>query len=313
MWVQPGPPERRNWLYTLILAVLFVAACSTPNANGAAVTPSASPGSAASPTLTATAGTASSPSATFTATAAPTGTPTVVTTATPQPTGTGAATSQATEATPAVTFNEEDGGSGGRNEVRVVNKTDRALKVRGRIQLNKIPGATATPSNLAYAYSSCTDCQTIAVALQINLISKQARTIAPQNVALAINERCTRCVTVARAIQYNIQVDNPNEVPGEVQDLIKEMNKTLQEIASDKNLTLPEAESRINAVIAQFQNLTASLNNKRDEDEQDNGKPTPTPAPSATVTTTPTGTATPTATTTPRPTASPVPSPSPTP
>lgn len=300
--VQSGYPGRRNWFYSLILAVLFLTACGNAAANG--VTPSASPASSPSPTLTTTAAATGSPTATLTSTPAPTGTSTVALTATPQPTVTGAAT-------PAVTFNEEDGGSGGRNEVRVVNKTDRTLKVRGRIQLNKIPGSTATPSNLAYAYSSCTDCQTIAVALQINLISKQARTIAPQNVALAINERCTRCVTVARAIQYNIQVDNPNQEPEEVRDLIKEMNKTLQEISSDKSLTLPQAESRINAVIAQFQNLTASLSNQRDEDDKDDGKPTPTP--STTVTTTPTGTATPTSTTTPQSTASPAPSPSPSP
>ena len=49
---------------------------------------------------------------------------------------------------------------------------DGRLRIRGGIQLNHIPGPTVGPVNLADASSSCVDCQTIAVAMQINLIGR---------------------------------------------------------------------------------------------------------------------------------------------
>lgn len=229
----------------------------------------------------------------------------------------------------AISSSSNAGGSGGKNEVRVVNQGDERMKIRGNVDFNRIPGPNVEPVNLAYAASSCTDCQTIAVALQINLISRTATRIAPQNAAIAINQQCTRCVTVARALQYTYQVDDPQQTPQEVSDLLREMDRTLNEISQDKGISLSEAESRIDAVLAQFRQLATSLNDQRNEDAKsgDPGTPTGVPGtrtPAGTQTVAPTGTAapspnatvpaalpatmTPAATATPMPTAVPTPS-----
>lgn len=288
-------------------------ATSVSAATTATATPVASPTRSGSP--------AGSPTATSTVTAGAAGSPTAQ-----RPTG---APGSPTPSRPSVsgggTGSNAAGGNGNsspRNEVRVENRTDRRLMVRGNVQLNQIPGDVAEPVNLAYATSSCTDCQTIAVALQINLIGKTATRIAPQNVAVALNVECTRCVTVARAIQYTYQVDDPKEEPEDVKDLIREMDRTLNELAAgDKQLTLAEAETRINAVIGQFRLLAASLDDRRNEDDRDTGKGSPTPqgavTPSVTPATTPTSPPSPTPTNSPTPTSikptfTPVPSPSPT-
>ena len=86
---------------------------------------------------------------------------------------------------------------GGNNIVQVINHADGHFRVDGKIKVNQIPGPNAGPKNVAFAYSSCTDCQTMAVALEINLISTTARNIQPLNQAVAVNYRCTRCVTYA--------------------------------------------------------------------------------------------------------------------
>jgi putative peptide zinc metalloprotease protein len=150
----------------------------------------------------------------------------------------------------------------GRNVVFVLNRQDGDLRVRGRVRLVHIKGDRAEPVNAAFAYSSCTDCQSYAVALEIALISPNASVIAPQNRARAINYECTRCVTFARALQYVYAVDDPDQVPDNVGRLVREMERELRDISRDRRITPTEANERVTAVIVQFQDLNTVL---RDE------------------------------------------------
>ena len=115
----------------------------------------------------------------------------------------------------------DDSSQGGRNEVIVHNQSDGKLLMRGRVDLEHLPGRSVAPENYAEAVGSCVRCQTLAVALQIDLISRNATTIAPQNAAVALNLHCTGCFTSARALQYVIQVDDPTEVPERARDLVQ--------------------------------------------------------------------------------------------
>jgi len=184
-------------------------------------------------------------------------------------------------------YTENQGGAGGKNVVKAINQQDNELKVDGSIQVNHISGDSVAPVNYAYAYSSCTDCQTFAVALQINLISKTATSIRPQNTAIALNYQCTRCDTVAQALQYTYQVDDPSKLPTNVASLVKDMNDQLKDLRQEHNLTATQAESRITAVVAQFKGLAQSLNTQRKEDKattNPNAKPVPSPSPTPTST-----------------------------
>ncbi len=184
-------------------------------------------------------------------------------------------------------YTENQGGAGGKNVVKVINQQDNGLKVDGSIQVNHIPGDNVAPVNYAYAYSSCADCQTFAVALQINLISKTATSIRPQNTAIALNYQCTRCDTVAQALQYTYQVDDPNKLPNNVASLVKDMNDQLKDLRQEHKLTAAQAESRITAVIAQFKGLAQNLNTQHKEDKattNPNAKPVPSPSPTPTST-----------------------------
>ena len=180
---------------------------------------------------------------------------------------------------------EEACGQGGRkNVVQVRNRTNGRLRVRGNIQLNRIRGSRVEPVNLALAYNeACVDCRSIAVALQVNLITRSAATIVPENRAYGVNvgspeQPCTRCVAVARAIQYVYSVDDPSEVPDEARELIKEMDRELRAIHADRTITLQEAQLRVNAVIARFRTLPQLLLDEQDEQETaDDGEPAAAP------------------------------------
>jgi len=152
---------------------------------------------------------------------------------------------------------------GGNNIVQVINHADGHFRVDGNVKLNQIPGPNAGPKNVAFAYSSCTDCQTMAVALEINLISTSARNIQPLNQAVAVNYRCTSCVTYARAIQYDIQVDDPHQVRSDVRDLMQQMDAALKHIKSSHE-TFLQALDDVNAVIAEFKGLGTYLKDQHD-------------------------------------------------
>src|SRR5437773_3331955 len=128
--------------------------------------------------------------------------------------GAGVAPAQVTEDETQSSVVREDQASDGfvggpRNMVNGRNYVDNRLLVRGRVQLNRINGSTVWPVNYAYAYSSCVDCTTMSVALQIDVYQEGADTFMPQNAGVAFNEQCTRCRTLALALQYAIPVDDP--------------------------------------------------------------------------------------------------------
>src|SRR5262249_49354892 len=129
-----------------------------------------------------------------------------------------------------VSSNEKAGGGGGKNVVKLLNKKDGELRVKGNVQLNRIPGPNVAPANVPVAYASCSDCQTFAIALQINLISKTATSVTPVNAAVALNYECANCYTVARAIQFTFSVDDPTQVPKDVSDLLKSLDSELNAI-----------------------------------------------------------------------------------
>lgn len=195
--------------------------------------------------------------------------------------------------TPAIQSFQADGvqennaqGGGGKNIVQLLNKQNGRMDIRGSIQLNKIKGPNVQPVNLAAAQGSCTDCQTYAVALQINLISREASNISPQNAAVAVNIGCLRCQTYAQALQYTFQVDDPTQVPPRIDELMKDMDKEINSLKTQNGVTFDEAKTRIGAVITDFKDLAANLNERTQQSTKDDD-PNVTPLPTGTAETSP--------------------------
>ena len=162
--------------------------------------------------------------------------------------------------------------------VIVHNPTGGDLQLRGSVQLNHVPGPTVGNVNCAAALAGapnvptadvttlmCVGCQTVAVALQIDLISRSATRITPLNVARAQNIRCGQCVTIAVAMQYVIQVDDPTQVPPDAADLARSMDNELHRLQVSRTVTAVEAINRVIAVMNQFQALAANLSFQRSD------------------------------------------------
>jgi hypothetical protein len=193
-----------------------------------------------------------------------------------------------------------DANAGGKNIVQVINRTDGSLKVDGRVQFNRISAPNAGPANIAMGYSQCHQCQTYAVALQINLISTSSNNVQPQNAATAVNVLCDGCLTISRAIQYNISVNDPNNVPPEIDQLVAQMKAELAQVKASSS-SVSEADAKFDAIIAQFRSLAAYLKDSRQEQTAPT-TPGATPLPSTS--STPSSTTTPSQTPSVSPTAS---------
>ena len=200
---------------------------------------------------------------------------------------------------------------GPRNEVRVENTEDDRFKARASIRLHRVMDDDVNPVNIAFAQGRCTNCQTIAIAVQVVFYRRGAPIVRPENVALAANVGCRRCVTAARAIQYVIPVDDPKgDIPKDVDRLVKDMDKELRFLASIKTvdqLTSEEALARIQRVLDQYAQLSQYLRDVMQIERATDGGASPAPTvgtPAATAV--PSASATPApATATPSPTATP--------
>ena len=172
-----------------------------------------------------------------------------------------------------------------KNVVQLVNTENGRFLSGARIRLDKIGSDQVDPLNQASAESRCTDCQTIAVALQVVIYKRGANSVTPQNVATALNANCTRCVTVALAYQYVIPVDDYKEVPPRVRELTKEMERELQyfeKVRTVSEIDANQAEARLISVIDKFSELKQYLRALRDVKRSDaSASPSPSASPSA--------------------------------
>jgi putative peptide zinc metalloprotease protein len=94
----------------------------------------------------------------------------------------------------------------GDNQALAVNTTDGSVTYDVSFSLVWADGSTALNKNEAYAFASCTDCRTVAVAFQVVLVAGQVDVVVPQNLSGALNYGCVRCVTQALASQLVVSV-----------------------------------------------------------------------------------------------------------
>jgi len=135
---------------------------------------------------------------------------------------------------------------GANNIVQVINHSDGQSRMNG-----------------AFAYSSCVNCRSVAVAVQIDLIGPGARNIQPQNLALAVNYLCPGCATGAFAIQDVIQVADPTQIPGDVRAQVPAINAQIRDFSAkystDPSITLENAKAFAEAIDAQLRALVGSV------------------------------------------------------
>lgn len=148
-------------------------------------------------------------------------------------------------------------------------------------------------NNTAVAYASCTDCRTVAVAIQIVLVS-EVDSATPENVAIAINYDCTECDTLARAFQFVYGSGEELEFTKEGKARLHDLKKRVQDLKQRDDLTLAQLAQELANIAAEV----AEVVDEETQVKQPSGPTTTTTTPATTSTTAAGATTTSTAPTT---------------
>jgi putative peptide zinc metalloprotease protein len=110
------------------------------------------------------------------------------------------------------------------------NTTDGRNVFALAIKIVQTDASTVDATNAAVAAASCTDCQTVAIALEGVLVIGSPDTFDPTNIALAINTDCTNCQTLATAYQQVVQYDTRVRITGAGRQEIAAIRQDLQSL-----------------------------------------------------------------------------------
>jgi putative peptide zinc metalloprotease protein len=148
--------------------------------------------------------------------------------------------------------------SGGADNTAVaINTKDGSSLFRLAFSIRHVMGDVVDTSNAAVAFSSCTDCQTVAIAIEIVLIESDASTITPTNIAFAYNYECTLCVSVAEAYQFLLTTGGNVHFTAEGNQTLAQIRQELEALRNE-NLTIDELQAKLNAIAQEIANVLAT-------------------------------------------------------
>ncbi|HET9848276.1 MAG TPA: hypothetical protein VFR68_06950 [Candidatus Dormibacteraeota bacterium] len=134
--------------------------------------------------------------------------------------------------------------AGGDNAAAAVNTTDGKTVYRIAINVTRNNTRVVTNTNIALAYSTCTGCNTVAVAFQMVLETANPTVVAPTNLAIAENFGCTDCTTVAEATQVAVMTDGQVHFRAAGYQMLASIRRDLQALRSE-DLTFDQLVAQV--------------------------------------------------------------------
>ncbi len=116
------------------------------------------------------------------------------------------------------------------NVAAAVNTTDGKTVYAISLKITQTDADSIDATNAAVAVASCTECQTVAIAMEGVLVIGDPTTFDPTNIALAINSGCSSCQTLASAYQHFVQNDTRVRISGAGRREIAQVRAGLQSL-----------------------------------------------------------------------------------
>jgi len=157
---------------------------------------------------------------------------------------------------------------GGDNSAVAVNQKDGSSLFKFAFAIHKAAQDVVDDKNSAVAYASCTTCQTVAIAIEIVLVTGQPNVFTPQNVALAVNENCNFCDTFASAYQFVVQSGGPVHFTHDGHKQLEDIRKEIAKWGKD-GLTPAQMRDQLPALIDQVQQILSTQIVSRGPDQGD--------------------------------------------
>jgi putative peptide zinc metalloprotease protein len=132
-----------------------------------------------------------------------------------------------------------------------VNTRDGASVFRLAFQIKRVAGDVVDNANAAVSFASCTDCQTVAISIQVVLVTGDPEVVTTENFAIAINENCTFCDTLASAYQWVLSTGGQMRFTPEGSQAIAEIRRELHALRGS-GLSGPEIQARLNELMTRL-------------------------------------------------------------
>jgi putative peptide zinc metalloprotease protein len=114
------------------------------------------------------------------------------------------------------------------NAAVAINTKDDSSLFKLAFSIKQVSSDVVDNVNAAVAFGSCERCRTVAIAIQVVLVTAEhPHTVTPENLALALNVECPECVTVALAYQYVIGGGDPMRLTAEGRQMIADIRRRL--------------------------------------------------------------------------------------
>jgi hypothetical protein len=137
------------------------------------------------------------------------------------------------------------------------------------VQVGSYKGDNLQSANVARADSTdCTDCRTVAVAVQAVLVKGSPHTASPVNAAIAINENCERCTTYAFAYQYVVSTDDRVVLTWRGRNRVAAIREDIA-TAAHSDLAPDDLNTRLRELAADFRAAIDADLARQDEDIED--------------------------------------------
>lgn len=161
------------------------------------------------------------------------------------------ATVQAQSAEPDAAADQPSTSQGDDNVAAAVNTKDGSTVYAIRLRVVQTSADVVDAGNAAVAVASCENCTTVAIALEGVLVTGDAESIVPVNLALAYNQDCSSCQTLAYAYQKVMSTDGRVRLTGEGRRQIAALRVELQGLRQ-ADLTLDEIRAVVRRVAQDF-------------------------------------------------------------
>lgn len=143
----------------------------------------------------------------------------------------------------------EEPSGGDTNQAVAVNTEDGASVFRLAFSIRHVTDGVVDQQNQAYAYASCTDCKTVALAFQVVIVVGGANYVAPVNQSAAVNDQCTECLTFASATQIVLGVDGPVVFTAEGRRRLAALRRRMAELESRMDqLTAAQLTAEVSSI-----------------------------------------------------------------
>lgn len=164
-----------------------------------------------------------------------------------------------------------------------VNTRDGSSIFRLAFNIRRVTDDVVDETNAAVAYASCEACRTVAISIQVLLVSSDPSIVSPENLALAYNQDCTLCDTFASAYQLVLGDGRRLRFTAEGSQAIAQIRRELRALRN-QGLSDEELASQLDAIVGRLKGVL-------DTELVGVGEPTqPAPAPAAPTAQSPTST-----------------------